>query len=290
MESMTGFGSAQLDDGPLRMMVTIRSVNHRFLDLVLRLPESLRPWEADLSAQLRGELGRGRIEVRAEVEQLHQAAPEIHLREDVWQAYQQVFEQMQSAGTGKVTWTAGDLARLPDLLEMRPAAVDPTLERRLLLGTAQAALDRLLEFRRREGQAIGKAVNDLLGKLGGRVAAIEAGREEAQRAVDQRLRQRLQELAGDVTIEADRLAQEVAILVDRADVQEEIDRLGSHLEAARSLLQGEAAGKKLDFLAQEIHRELNTIGSKCRSTALVHEVMEAKSHCEQIREQAQNLA
>lgn len=291
LHSMTGFGRAAGENGRYRVAVTAWSVNHRHLDLALRLPDLLRPEEQRLRRLLARRLQRGRVEMRFAVEPLSGSPVTVEIREEVVRALQAAARGLAADGLLSAELRLGDLVRLPDTV--RVAAGEEAWDEqdgRLLAEVCGAALDQLEGARRAEGTRLAGALSDLAGELERLVGELEARREEARQALAERTAARIAELLAGAALPAERLAQEVAVLAERSDVQEELDRLAAHLAQLRQLLGRDGAlGRRLDFLAQEIGRELNTLGAKCRDTEMVQTVLDAKVVTEQIREQARNV-
>jgi len=291
VSSMTGFGQAERESARHRVAAAARSVNHRFLDLVLRLPEELRPLEAEVRALATDRLARGRVELKLHVESLAGMPVEVELHRAAAEALAGQVRELVRAGVLEKGLSAGDLLRLPDVVRLRaPETAWADEDMTLALATAREALDQLVAARRAEGERLRAVLGERIEALAGWSTRLVEGREAVRQTLHRGLRQRLQELLGDSGLDERVVVQEAAVLAERSDVQEELDRLASHLSAFRDCLRdGGAVGRKLDFLAQELHRELNTLGSKCRDTEMAGVVVEAKLVCEQIREQVQNL-
>jgi len=291
MRSMTGFGQAADENARYRIRVVLRSVNHRFLDLVVRLRDGQRTSEPALRELLSSHLGRGRVEVNVDAEPLGAAAVRVELDAGAVEELSRALDGLLEAEIIEHGLSAGDLIRHPQLLrvterESRWEAEDEAL----LLEVASRALTELVQARETEG---GKLAGALFERLDGLAVAGAELRSIAASSVQEAaaaLRERLEALLGDRELDEGRLAQEVALLADRSDVTEELDRFGAHLEHFREVMASDGAvGKRLDFLTQEIFRELNTLGSKCRNAAMTRVVLDAKVLCEQLREQVQNV-
>lgn len=291
VSSMTGFGQAERESPRHRVSAFVRSVNHRFLDLVLRLPDELRPLEGEVRTLVTERLGRGRVELKLHVETLAGAPLEVELHRGAAEALAEQVRQLVRDGILEEGLSAGDLLRLPDLFRLRsPGTAWDDADSALALETAVEALDRLLATRRAEGERLRETLEERLEALAAWSARLSEHRERVLSALHEGLRRRLQELLEDSVVDERTIVQEAAVLAERSDVREELDRLGSHLVAFRECLrEGGPVGRKLDFLAQELHREINTLGSKCRDTEMAAAVVEAKLVCEQMREQVQNL-
>jgi len=293
MRSMTGSGQATAENARYAMTATLRGVNHKMLDVQVRLDEAYRAMEPDLRELLAAHLQRGRVELRLDVKALGIIPAEVRINPGIVEAAQAAVRDLAARGWVTGELSAGDLLRLPEAFKVEVAARDWTDDdRELLRATTRAALAQLVAARALEGGKLRAVLLGRLAELAERIARIDALRgpvlAEAKAALDRRLAE-LMEGAG-AALDPARLAQEAAILADRSDVSEEIDRLHAHLEHFRELAEGDAAvGKRLDFLTQEIFRELNTLGAKCRHPEVVRIALDAKVLCEQIREQVQNV-
>lgn len=297
MRSMTGFGQASGSNGWHAVTVTLRGVNHKFLDLRVKLGDDYRTSEPALRELLEAELGRGRVEAGVDVAPLAARQAEVRVERGVVQAAHAAVVELVEAGLIAEGLTAGDLLRLPEALSVRLAPDEwDRGDHELLLEVAGRALAELVAARTVEGEKTHQALADRLASLAEVAARLAGLRERAREEIAQALRARLAELLDDRRLDEARLAQEVAVLVDRSDVAEELERLGAHLEHFRGLLDGPAGGgergavgRRLDFLTQEIFRELNTLGAKSRNAEMIRAVLDAKGLCEQLREQVQNV-
>ncbi len=290
MRSMTGFGQASGESERFRMTVTLRGVNHRFLDLSLRLRDELRRQEPALRELIAGRLWRGRVEVSVEVAAFASRQVEVSIDRDVAPNLKALADELRDAGVISGELAFGDLLRLPEVVRLEIRDPDWTAnDRHLLLELTTAALDQLIAARELEGEKLVAALEQRLDGLGRLAAELTQRWRKLPGELAASLRRRVSELV-DQGPDPDRLAQEVAYLVDRSDVSEELDRLRSHCDHFRSIMsQDGSAGKRLDFLTQEILRELNTIGAKCRDSEMTRRVLDAKGLCEQLREQVQNV-
>lgn len=291
LSSMTGFGQAERQSARLRVAAAARSVNHRFLDVVLRLPEELRPLEGEVRTLVAERLGRGRVEVKVHAETLAGAPVEVELHREAAEALAEQVRELVRGGVLEGGLSAGDLLRLPDVVRLRSASSSWDEEdAALALEAVQAALEAVVAARREEGERLRRILDDRLDELAGWSEKLSRRRRDVRASLHEGLRERLLELLADSGLDERVVVQEAALLAERSDVQEELDRLDSHLAAFReTLAAGGVVGRKLDFLSQELHRELNTLGSKCRDAEMASAVVEAKLACEQIREQVQNL-
>lgn len=283
--SMTAFAraSAQLPDCTLTW--ELRSVNHRFLEPHFRLPESLRELEMPLRETLRARLARGKVDAILTLGEGGEAGvPTIDQRR--LDAYLQACTDLAARLPESAPLSPVALLALPGVV--RNAAPDARARASAAAGAFAAALEALVADRAREGAQLARLIAERLERLDETVARARAALPELLAAQRRKLRERIEELA--VAIDHDRFEQELVYLAQRADVAEELDRLTTHCaEFRRALGASEPVGRRLDFLAQELHREANTLGAKSLGTATTQAAVEMKVLIEQIREQVQNL-
>jgi uncharacterized protein (TIGR00255 family) len=291
IQSMTGYGAASFGTEALRAAVTARGLNHRFLEVVCHVPRRLAPLEAEIRELVGRRLSRGRIEVTVHAQGSAAAAASVVVTRPLVESLVAALRAVQAEYGLEGGVTVSDIVRFPGAVEAGddPAETDPELRGRVL-DLAEQALGTLVSMRQAEGARLR---DDLLSALAaieasaGRIEALSAEGREARRAA---LLERLRALPLEMGLEEPRLYAEVARLVERHDVAEEVQRLRSHVAMARELMgAGAPCGKRLDFLAQELMREANTVGSKSASAALAQEVVGLKSHVERFREQVQNV-
>lgn len=294
IKSMTGFASLTRDDERAAIGVTIRSVNHRFLDLQLRLPPAIADVEPRLRALVQKHLARGRVEISVSLQLRQTAAPQVELNEPFAQALAAVVEQARTSGIVDGTLTPGDLLRLPQALSIRErlpeqggvsammgAVVDEAVE---------SAILQLEEMRVREGVHLRADLDARKGLLAGLIARIAAAANSGREALEARLLERAREIAGALPIDQAALAQEVVRVAQRSDIAEEVTRFHGHLAHWDALSDSpEPCGRKLDFLLQEMNREVNTIGSKADGLQISEVVIDSKAELERMREQVQNV-
>jgi len=295
---MTGYATARGEHNGWLIRISVKSVNHRFLDVKLRFPESLEPYEHRLRQTVRERIHRGHIDVHVNVEP-GRAAP-VHVNRELLQSYLSVADELRQQSGSKAELDYVSLLRLPGVIAgLAPALPDSedeqdafgkVLERYLL-----EALGKMDEMRRNEGR-------HLTEELRTRVARIEVQAEQVRELVTalrpafaRRLEARLKEILNGAVTDPSRIAQEAALLAERSDISEELDRLRSHLMQFAKLLDGAGElGKKLDFLLQEMHREANTMLSKTPGVetdalAITGIALEIKAEIEKLREQVQNI-
>ena len=292
LRSMTGFGASSSEDvdaAPLR--VEIRSVNHRHLAIKTKLPDELAPFEPEIERSVRSKLERGAVTVNVGGGRNARSAA---LVVDVEAAgrYRDQLEALARTLGIEARITLETLLELPGVLE--PSAngtgdEEPT--RRRLLALIETALSNLIAMREDEGRAIEAELQRHLQATEKLVGKIEKAMPRVVRGHKKNLERRVRDLVGRQTeIAETELAREIALLADRLDVSEEIARLKSHLsQLAKVIAQPGCVGRQLDFLVQEVFREVNTIGSKCSDAQIAHWVVEAKTEVERLREQVQNV-
>lgn len=291
MRSMTGYGEASGENSRHGVAISLKAVNHRFLDLQIRMGDEARPSEAALRDLLGKEIARGRLEARLEVRPLFERRASVQFHLGIARAAHAATHQLVEAGLIERGLAAGDLLRVPEAfrVDLESEAWDEA-DHELLLKVARDAVSQLVSGRLLEGASLEAAMAERLRALDGLVVRLDELRGPVREEMAAAFRRRVGELMEGRTMDEARLAQEVALLIDRSDVSEEIDRLRSHLEHFRSVTaEPGPAGKRLDFLTQEIFRELNTLGAKCRNAEMTRVVLDAKVLCEQIREQVQNV-
>jgi uncharacterized protein (TIGR00255 family) len=294
IKSMTGFASLTRDDERGAIGVTIRSVNHRFLDLQLRLPPSIADVEPRLRALVQKQLARGRVEISVSLQLRQVSAPHVELNEEFVKALASAIEQARTRGLVDGTLTPGDLLRLPQALTIRERlpesggvsamlghAVDDAVE---------SAISELDQMRVREGVHLRTDLDTRKALLSGLITRIAAAANTGREDLEARLLERARELAGALPIDQAALSQEVVRVAQRSDISEEVTRFHGHLAHWDAMSDSpEPCGRKLDFLLQEMNREVNTIGSKADGLQISEVVIEAKAELEKMREQVQNV-
>ncbi|HYL63977.1 MAG TPA: YicC/YloC family endoribonuclease [Candidatus Methylomirabilis sp.] len=296
--SMTGFAQARSDQSGWGVRVSIKSVNHRFLDLKLRLPEGFDIYEPRIRRILRERVHRGHVEVYVGVDP--PASAPVQINHELAETYMRAAEQLHQHSKFAADLDVVSVLRLPGVVAGLTVAVPEAEDERERLGKALEgclveALQKLDDMRRAEGRHL---VEDLRARLVHIREIADQVRELAaslRPAFARRLDARLKELLGGVALDPARLAQEAALLAERGDVSEELDRLRSHVQQFAKVLEGAGEmGKKLDFLLQEMHREANTLLSKTpgvesEALAITGLALEIKAEIEKLREQVQNI-
>ncbi len=289
--SMTGYGAATVQTEALEAAATVRSLNHRFLDVAVHLPRRLSGLEADLKRLVQGRLGRGRVELALEVRSSIETGARVVAARDLIAELVRALREVKAEHGLAGELSLAEVARFPGAFEVVEEAGSLEEGRRQeLLALAEQALAQLMEMRQAEGERIEAALRQELAAMEAaaqRIEALSAGEKAARRDL---LLARLRDLREEVGLEDARLYQEAVRGAEKMDVAEEVQRLRSHIAQAREALADPGpCGKRLDFVAQELGREANTIGSKVQSAALASEVVNLKSQIERLREQVQNV-
>ncbi len=293
IRSMTGFGEAERAVAAGTLLVEVRTVNHRHFHATFRLPSSLARWETEAREWLRGHLSRGHASCSVRLERpAAEGGRGLRLDEERVEGYLALFRRLGERFGVSGEPTLDLLARYNDIFVRDEGDAPVEVAGEDLRAAIEEAARRNVAMREDEG----KRLHD---DLEGRLAAISASLAEVERLAParlvserDRLRAAIRELAGDLGVNEDRVAQEVAYLAERWDVNEELVRFRSHVELFRELLAADLAepvGKRLSFLVQEMHREANTIGSKANDAAIAHRVVAVKEEVERLREQVENV-
>ncbi len=295
---MTGYATARCEHQGWSIRVSVKSVNHRFLDVKLRMPESLEPYEIRLRQAVRERIHRGHVDIHVSVEP-GKAAP-VHVNQELLQAYLRAADELRQQTKAKAELDLVSLLRLPGVIGgLAPELPDSEEEQeelgKILETQLREALTRMDEMRRAEGRHLSEELRERTMRIGTLVEQVRGLVEALRPAFARRLDSRLKELLGGNSIDPARLAQEAALLAERSDISEELDRLRSHLQQFTQLLDGAGElGKKLDFLLQEMQREANTMLSKTpgvenEALAITGIALEIKAEIEKLREQVQNI-
>jgi len=294
ISSMTGFGRAAAAlSARYFAAVTAKSVNHRFLEVTVRLPEFFWETEPMLRAIASETFSRGKVDLSVRIQRTQQPDYAVRINTQIANA---VIPRLRSIaeelGLGQ-TFSGSDLMRVPDLLQVEPVESEITEEEReALAAVVRDAFGQMQAMRAREGEALRADVAGRIAAIRELQARLAGHREQVRSELLAAYQLRVQEIAAQagVDVAADRLAQEVVIMVEKGDIAEELTRLTHHVDQiVKAIDGGEPAGKKLDFLSQEMLREINTMGSKSRAANIRTVVVELKTEVERIREQVQNV-
>ena len=289
MKSMTGYGRCHIEEDGREMTVEVKSVNHRFLDISYRLSRTLSFLDDAVRKGVGARLARGHVDVFVSYANHRQDAKEVRVDTALAAAYRQALCQLAQAVGKDADVPLSDYARLPDVLTVQEKEEDQQAVRELFERALAGALDALIDMRAQEGERMRA---DILEKIAN-IESIRGRVSERAPLVVSEYRDKLHQRIAALTegeIDEARLITEVAIFADRAAIDEELVRLLSHIAAIRETVElSEPVGRKLDFLVQELNREINTIGSKASDTMIAQAVVSAKGEIEKLREQVQNV-
>jgi uncharacterized protein (TIGR00255 family) len=289
IKSMTGFGQGSAEGDDFRVRVDIRSVNNRAIDVHTRLPQELSSLEVTLKKQVQAAVKRGRVDLNITVEQLKPATFEIN--RPLVSGYLSALSELKREFALEGDPSLELIAKLSGALQVSQSS--DALDEKLVSGTVAAvsqALTSLTEMRVVEGQELAAELNSRLENIERQMPAIENEAARLPAVYREKLMRRLQEIAAGAQIDETRIAQEAVMLADRSDISEEIARLKSHITQLRDLIRSsDEAGKRLDFILQEMNREANTILSKSNDLPIADAAIVIKTEVEKLREQGQNV-
>ena len=292
IKSMTGFGRGEYNDGKRNIIVEIKSVNHRYSDISVRMPRRYSFVEDKVKNTIKEKIKRGKIDVSIMVENLTENDMNIKLNTMIAQQYYDNLKALQSQFDVSGDITLQYLAGMPDVLKAIPDVDDEEEMTKCILQPVREAAANLEAMRMVEGEKLAKDLVMRGDIIKGLVDQIEERAEIVPKAYAEKLRDRIQELIGNsVTIPEDRILVEAAIFADKCNITEELTRLNSHMDQMKSIIEqsSQPDGKKLDFLVQEMNREANTIGSKANDITVTNLMLQVKAEIEKIREQVQNI-
>ena len=291
IRSMTGFGHGEVsNDKNQKVTVEMKSVNHRYCDISLKLPKKLAMFEANIRNIMKEYASRGKIDIYVSYEDLSETAVSLHYNQAMAEEYMQVFKKMQEDFNIETKITAEALAKYPEVVTIEEVQQDEEVWWELLEAALRQAAEKFVETRTIEGANLKR---DLLGKLDQMAADVAFIEERSPQIIAEyrsKLEEKVKEFLEDSTIVENRIAAEVTLYADKVAVDEEIVRLQSHISSMTDVLESdESIGRKLDFMAQEMNREANTILSKSSDVDLADHAIELKTNVEKVREQIQNI-
>ena len=290
IRSMTGYGRGQEIVDGLSIVVEIKSVNHRYFEYSSRLPRGYAFLDDKLKSLLQQRISRGKVDVYVQIHTLETAGSEVVVDHGLAESYLTALKELAQRYDLREDVSATVLSRYPDILTVRQAEMDEDAVWAAVQQVADAALTRFIAMREVEGGRMREDVLSRADTIRQAVAVVEKRSPETVREHREKVENRMRELLSGVPVDEARLLNEAAVYADKVAVAEETVRLRSHLDQLEQLLDsGEAIGRKLDFLVQEINRETNTIGSKCSDLDLTRIVGDIKAEIEKIREQIQNI-
>jgi uncharacterized protein (TIGR00255 family) len=295
IKSMTGFASVNQEDDRATITVTIRALNHRYLDLQLRIPQSLAAIESDVRGLVGKRVSRGRVELSLSLQLRHAPSVEVEFNEEFGRALEAALALARERGLITGALTPGDLLRLPQALTIRERQTesDDAFEADLA-ARARATIDRALvdldAMRMREGDHVRADLDQRRLFVADLVERIARAADEGRAVIEERLRERVRELRTELLADESAVAQEIVKMAARSDISEEVTRFRGHVAHWLMLADStEPCGRKLDFLLQEMNREVNTMGSKADGLRVSELIISAKAELEKMREQVQNV-
>lgn len=290
MNSMTGFGRAEEEIGGQKINVEIKSVNHRFLDINIKMPRFMLFLEEEVRKAVKANLVRGRVDVFINYAVTGESDKSVRVDIPLIKAYMQAVAQIEQECGIENDMTMSSVVRIPDAISFDEAEKDEGELKTLLMETLDKAIQELKTARAKEGVQISGDIFMRLGLLEETVAKIEKKEPLVVEEYKEKLKNRLLEALEDTDIDENRFNAEIVYFADKCSITEEIIRLKSHIKHCGEALSGEAAGgRNMDFIIQEMNRELNTIGSKSQDIEITNLVLFGKGEVEKIREQVQNI-
>lgn len=290
IKSMTGFGRCEIQETQRKITVEMKSVNHRYLDVNIKMPKKLNFFEAAIRNELKSYIQRGKVDVFITYEDYTESNVCVKYNKELAAEYIEYLKQMAEDFSLDNDVRVSALSRYPEVLSMEEQTIDEEQLWQLLERAIKGAAQGFVETRIREGEHL---KDDLIAKLDGMLVHVDFITERSPQIIAeyrQKLTEKVRDLLEDTKIDESRLLTEVTIFADRVCVDEELVRLRSHIEATRqTLIQGGSIGRKLDFIAQEMNREANTILSKTSDLEISNRGIELKTEIEKVREQIQNI-
>jgi len=291
IRSMTGFGRGESSSNGFQVTVELKTLNSRYLDISIRLPKSIQPHEFDIKEIIQDKLSRGKVHFIVNVEKTKDASPDITYNSDLVKAYGRMLEQMKIVANIQEPLQMRDLLQFEEIFENQEE--DEEQIKTIWNCTKSAlndALNHLNTMRTQEGEELKNDLYTQITDISEMLKTVEGLSQKRAPEIREKLQSRIKTMVVDETIDPERMEMEIALLVDKMDINEEIIRLQSHLKFFQEALDNsEAVGRRLNFLCQEINRELNTIGAKANDSTIAHHIVLGKEKLEQIREQVQNI-
>lgn len=289
--SMTGFGASQLQTKKFQISIQVKSVNGRFLETKFRLPRHYLSFENEMRTLVGEHLFRGSVEVfinRSEGDD--DSAPQIIFKTNLAKSWLKASQKLAKDLKIKYTPKFEDILKIPDLYQVADATHTQENEKQVVLKVLKNALEDCVKLKKSEGDKLTEVLLKLISDVEGFLKDLDKKRPEIAMQLKSNLEKKLKDLADKTDLDQQRLHQESVYLLERSDIEEEVARLKSHLHGFRKALSEKGSvGKKLDFLVQEMHREINTMGAKTQALNAIESIINAKSFVEKIREQVQNI-
>ena len=290
IKSMTGFGAGDAETADFQVHIEVKAVNQRFLETNYHMPYSMNMFENQLTKKTKEYASRGKLDINIRFQDLRDKVVTVKVDKGLVAAYGQALQEISSQLELSAPVTAAQIASYPDVLKLNEENADLEAAQPVLMQAMEQALESFVAMREAEGQNIQRDLLARIGTLENFVGELEKLAPEIVAAYRQRLENLLREYLAKEDIEESRIIQEVALFTDKVNYTEETVRLRSHFDQFRQIITaGEPVGRKLDFLIQEMNREINTVASKANSAGAAQFVVDVKSEIEKIREQIQNI-
>ncbi len=290
IKSMTGFGRCEVSENDRKFTVEMKSVNHRYLDVNIKMPKKLNFFESAIRALLKDYIQRGKVDIFITYEDMTENNVSIKYNKDIAAEYLKYLKEMAEEFELDNDIRVSTLSRYPEVLTMEEVTIDEEGIWKTLEKAIKGAVEGFVETRIKEGENLH---TDLISKLDGMLSHVDFIQERSPQIITeykQKLEDKVKDLLADVKVDENRLLMEVTIFADKVCIDEEIVRLKSHIETTKATLQaGGSMGRKLDFIAQEMNREANTILSKANDLEISNRAIELKTEIEKVREQIQNI-
>lgn len=290
MKSMTGFGRAKLEKNSRIYNVEIKSVNHKYNDISIKLPRSLSYIEEKIKKQISSTVSRGKIDVYITFENYSEEGKEVIVNRELVKEYIKEFKKLSEENNLNINIPVTEITKLPDVLTLKETSEDEEVIENEVLECVQEAINNFVSMREKEGNKIKEDLNTRIERVKEKVEQISKYSTGLVEEYVVKLEERIKEILKTDIVDKSRLAMEVVLYADKCSVEEEITRLRSHIIQFKNMLEEtNPIGKKIDFLIQEMNRETNTIGSKSGSLDITNLVINVKTELEDIREQIQNI-
>ena len=290
IKSMTGFGAGDAETADFKVHIEVKAVNQRFLETNYHMPYSMNMFENQLTKKIKEYASRGKLDINIRFQDLRDKAVTVKVDKGLVAAYGQALQEISSQLELSAPVTAAQIASYPDVLKLNEENADLEAAQPVLMQAMEQALESFVAMREAEGQNIQRDLLARIDTLENFVGELEKLAPEIVAVYRQRLENLLREYLAKEDIEESRIIQEVALFTDKVNYTEETVRLRSHFDQFRQIITaGEPVGRKLDFLIQEMNREINTVASKANSAGAAQFVVDVKSEIEKIREQIQNI-
>lgn len=291
MKSMTGYGKSILAKEKREYQVEIKTVNHRYLDISIKMPKILSYLEEQIKKEISSKIKRGKVDVFITFENNSEEGKNIKINKELSKVYINELRQLADEENLTKEIPVMEIAKLPDILSIKIDQEDEKIKQEILEAVSNAT-ESLNQMKKIEGDKIGQDLNRRIDKIESKIEEISKKSTGLIEEYVVKLEKRIQEILKTEEIDKSRIAQEVVIYADKCSIEEEITRMKSHIYQFRTLISSDTAetiGKKLDFIIQEMNRETNTIGSKSNSLDITNGVIDIKTELEDIREQIQNI-